>query len=149
MLKKLFQNKVRILFALVIVLLLAGIRAFEDKIFYDPFSDYFKSDYLNLPFPEFQPAYLFLSMTLRYVLNAFFSLAIIQVLFNDWSLTRFAAVLYAVFFVILMSIFFSLLSFSDRDNNFMLFYVRRFLIQPLFVLLFVPAFYYQLFQNKK
>jgi exosortase F-associated protein len=33
--------------------------------------------------------------------------------------------------------------FLDKENNFVLFYIRRFLIQPLFLLLFIPAFFYQ------
>ncbi len=148
MLKKLLHNKIKILLVIALVLLLATVRAFEDLLFYDPFSDYFKSDYLNLPFPKYQPIPLFLSMTFRYAINAFFSLAIIQVLFKAWQLTRFATVLYIVFFVILIGIFVSLLSFSDSDNNFILFYVRRFLIQPIFLLLFVPAFYYQKLQKR-
>ncbi|WP_256387090.1 exosortase F system-associated protein [Flavobacterium sp. 140616W15] len=33
--------------------------------------------------------------------------------------------------------------FYANHNNLMLFYVRRFLIQPIFILLFIPGFYYQ------
>jgi len=143
MLRKLRNNKSGAALIVVLVFLLVAIRAFENEIFYDPFSDYFKSDYLNLAFPAYHPMFLFLSMALRYLLNAVFSLAIIQVLFKDWKLTEFAAVLYVAFFVVLMAAFFLLITYSDNHNNFILFYVRRFLIQPLFLLLFVPAFYYQ------
>lgn len=140
---RLFKNKIQILLVISVVVLLACVRAFEDQLFYDPFSTYFKSDYLNLSFPEYHPMFLFLSMTLRYVLNAVLSLVIIQILFKDWKLTEFAAVLYVVFFAVLITAFFLLITYSDHNNNFVLFYVRRFLIQPLFLLLFVPAFYYQ------
>jgi len=143
MLQKILSNKVKIVLVVLLVLALALIRAFEDVLFYDPFSAYFKNDYLNLAFPTFERLPLFLAMSFRYFLNSALSLAIIYVLFKDLGLTKFASVLYLVFFVILITAFFLLLTFSDSHHNFALFYVRRFLIQPLFLLLFVPAFFYQ------
>lgn len=140
--QKLLNYKKEIFFSIALVFLLAVIRAFED-LFYDPFLNYFKRDYANLPFPEYNTTKLFFSLILRYFLNSIISLAIIQVLFKDFSLTKFASVLYLIFFVILIIAFFAILIFSTEANNLLLFYVRRFLIQPLFVLLFVPAFYYQ------
>ncbi len=134
---------------MALVLLLAIVRAFEDSLFYDPFSAYFKNDYLNMAFPEYDAFPLFLGMALRYFLNSILSLAIVQILFKDWQLTRFAAVLYVAFFAILIAIFFLLIVYSDNHNNFILFYIRRFLIQPIFLLLFVPAFYYQQLNIKK
>ena len=148
MLEKLLNNKIKAILLIALVLLLALVRAFENALFYDPFSDYFKNDYLNFPFPEFDGVALFFGMTFRYFLNALISLAIIYVLFKDVKLTQFAGILYVIFFIILVSIFFILISFSDQHHNFLLFYVRRFLIQPLFLLLFVPAFYYQKLQNR-
>lgn len=140
--QKLLKYKKEIVFSIVLVFLLALIRTFED-FFYDPFLDYFKSDYSNLPFPEYDSIKLFFSLLLRFALNTIVSLAIIQVLFKDFSLTQFASVLYLIFFILLTIAFFCILNFSSEQNNLLLFYVRRFLIQPLFVLLFVPAFYYQ------
>lgn len=140
--EKLLNYKKEIAFSAVLVILLALLRFFE-HFFYDPFLDYFKGDYLGLPFPEFNSLKLFFSLLLRYFLNMVISLGIIQILFKDYMLTKFATVLYVFFFTILIIAFFCILHFSDESNNFLLFYVRRFLIQPLFVLLFVPAFYYQ------
>lgn len=140
--QKLFKYKKEIVFSIVLVFLLALIRTFED-FFYDPFLNYFKSDFSKLPFPEYDLIKLFLSLLLRFALNTIVSLAIIQVLFKDFSLTKFASVLYLIFFILLIIAFFCILNFSSEANNLLLFYVRRFLIQPLFVLLFVPAFYYQ------
>lgn len=148
MLEKLLSNKIKVVLVVALVLLLAAVRAFEDSLFYDPFSGYFKNDYLNLPFPKFDGVGLFFGMTFRYFLNTIISLAIIYTLFKDLKLTQFASFLYAVFFIILVSIFFLLITFSDQHQNFLLFYVRRFLIQPLFLLLFVPAFYYQKLQKR-
>jgi len=148
MLRKLLDNKARLLSAIFLVLLLALVRAFESDLFYDPFSDYFKGDYFNLAFPAFETEALFCAMTFRYFLNSIISFGMIYVLFADIGLLKFTGVLYLILYVILIAAFFSLLYFSDSSNNFMLFYVRRFLIQPLFLLLFVPAFYYQRLTKK-
>lgn len=140
--EKILKYKREIAFSIFLVLLLALVRAFEAR-FYDPFLDYFKSDYIKMPFPEYEPLKLFLSLFLRYSLNSVISLGIILILFKDFMLTKFASILYVFFFIVLIIAFFAIITFSDPSNNFLLFYIRRFLIQPLFVLLFVPAFYYQ------
>lgn len=136
------------IFVLLMVVGLALVRAFENRLFYDPFAAYFKNDYLNLAFPDFKFWPLLGSMTLRYIFNTALSLGIIWFLFDDKKLTQFAGVLYVIFFVLLLSAFFVLIFFGDQHQHFLLFYVRRFLIQPLFVLLFVPAFYYQRLAQK-
>ena len=143
MLEKIRFNRNKIVAIAALVICLVAIRAFEDLLFYDPFSLYFKNDYLSSIFPKFDVLSLFLSVSLRFILNSVFSLAIIYCLFKDWEVTKFAAVLYAFFFVLLISAFFVLVLFSDQSNNFMLFYVRRFLIQPILLLLFIPAIFYQ------
>ncbi|WP_296148188.1 exosortase F system-associated protein [uncultured Flavobacterium sp.] len=140
--EKILSHKRQIAFCIFLVFLLALVRALE-SFFYDPFLIYFKGDYMRLPFPEYSSVKLFFSLFLRYSLNSIISLAIIQILFKDFMLTKFASVLYLFLFIILIIAFFSIIGLSDKSNNFLLFYVRRFLIQPLFVLLFVPAFYYQ------
>lgn len=149
MLRKLLSKKRKIFATLMLVVLLASVRAFENELFYDPFSLYFKGEYLNAPFPEYDSFRLFCGIALRYFVNAVISLGIIYVLFKDLTLTKFTALLYAVFFAILIVAFFLLLRYSDSSQNFVFFYVRRFLIQPLFLLLFIPAFYYQKRNFKK
>ena len=145
---KLLDYRKEIGFSAGLIFLLALVRVFESE-FYDPFLEYFKADYLKLPFPDYHGFQLFGSMLLRYSLNTLFSLGIIYVLFKDKMLVKFAAFLYLFFFIVLIIVFFSILSFSDESDTFILFYVRRFLIQPLFLLLFVPAFYYQNQLSKK
>jgi len=143
MLKNLLNYKFRILATLVLVFALAIIRAYEDFLFYDPFLNYFKSDYTNLPLPETERVSLFLNLLLRYSLNTALSMLVIHVIFKKMELVVFALVLYAIFFVILASGFFITLEFIGDENKMMLFYIRRFLIQPIFLLLFIPAFYFQ------
>jgi exosortase F-associated protein len=143
MLRKIFNHKGRIALAIAFVLLLALIRSYEDSLFYDPFLDYFKGDYYNLPFPEADCFQLFLGLLFRYFLNTVLSLAIIYVLFKDSDAIKFASVLYVLFFVLLTIAFYYLLLKDGEANKMGLFYIRRFLIQPIFLLLFLPAFYYQ------
>lgn len=143
MLKKLLNHKVRFVLALLFVMALVVIRAYEDVFFYDPFLDYFKSDYYNLPIPKIENIQLFFGLLFRYFLNTAFSLAIIYVLFKDFDAVKFASFLYIVFFVILVAAFFYILFNNAETNKMGIFYVRRFLIQPIFLLLFLPAFYYQ------
>ena len=143
MLQKLFNHKLRIALALLFVLALVLIRAYEDSLFYDPFLDYFKGDYYNSPIPAIDNLQLFLGFLSRYFLNTAFSLAVIYVLFKDIDAVKFASVLYFIFFVLLSAAFFFILLKNGDTNKMGIFYVRRFLIQPIFLLLFLPAFYYQ------
>jgi len=143
MLQKLFNYKVRIALAMLLIIMLVLVRAFEDSLFYDPFLNYFKSDYNNLPLPEINNFYLFFGLLFRYFLNSVLSLAIIYVLFKDLQGLKFASMMYVILFVILVIVLFCTLSFFGSDNKMVLFYIRRFLIQPIFLLLFVCAFYYQ------
>jgi exosortase F-associated protein len=143
MLNKLCQSKASILSAVLLVMLLVFIRAFEKQLFYDPFLVYFEGDYKQFPLPDFDNLKLFLGLFFRFFLNTLLSLAILFCLFKDRELIAFASILYLFLFVILIGAFFSILYFFGNKENLLLFYVRRFLIQPLFVILFIPAFYYQ------
>jgi len=143
MLKKLFNHKVRIALAMLLVILLVLVRAYEDDLFYDPFLNYFKSDYYNLPLPETNNLQLLFGLFFRYFLNSMLSLGIIYVLFKDFDAVKFASMLYLFFFIIFVIAFFFVLSYFGETNKMTLFYIRRFLIQPLFLLLFLPSFYYQ------
>ncbi|MGX7667037.1 exosortase F system-associated membrane protein [Flavobacterium pedocola] len=137
------RNKGKIGVVLLLVTLLAIIRFFEKTLFYDPFLVFFKGDFQNENLPEYNGLQLFFGLLFRYVLNTVISLGIIYVIFKEIPLLKFAGFLYAVLFVVLAAAFFGLLSFSETPDYMMLFYIRRFLIQPLFLVLFLPAFYYQ------
>ena len=109
MLKKIFNHKVRIALAMVFIIALVLVRAYEDSLFYDPSLDYFKSDYYNLPIPEIDNLQLFGGLVFRYFLNTTLSLAIIYVLFKDIDAIKFASFLYFIFFVILVAAFYFIL----------------------------------------
>lgn len=147
MLKQILNHKLRIVFTIPVVLLLVLIRVYEDNLFYDPFLNYFKTNFYNLPIPEIDDIKLFLGLGFRYFLNSTLSLVIIYILFRDIVAIKFSILLYSIFFVILIIAFFFVIYFFSETSKMPLFYIRRFLIQPIFLLLFLPAFYFQK-QNK-
>lgn len=143
MLKKILHHKIRFALLLLSVLLFALIRIYEDELFYDPFLNYFKSDFNHLLLPEYNTFKLVINLLFRYGLNAIISIGIIQLLFKDMGLIKFVSFLYVILFVILLVVFFIAIQYFAEHNILIVFYIRRFLIQPIFVLLFVPAFLYQ------
>ncbi|CAI2766429.1 exosortase F system-associated membrane protein [Flavobacterium collinsii] len=148
MLNKILEHKFKLVIATAIVLCFAVIRAFENQLFYDPFLSYFDGNFKNLPFPEVETFALFWNLLLRYVLNMILSLVLIYTLFQDRDMFQFSLFLYVFFAVLLLVMFFVILECFPQWN-WLLFYVRRFIIQPIFVLLFIPAFYYQQQKLKK
>jgi exosortase F-associated protein len=143
MLKQLLQNKRKLFFLLGAFIGIVFVRLFENELFYDPFLSFFKTEFQKKPLPEINHFLLFINLIFRFSLNTVFSLIIIYVLFNDKKLVRFATFLFVFLSILLLIIFFGLLNFSNQPDYLILFYIRRFLIQPLFLVLFIPAFYYQ------
>jgi len=138
---KITKPRIAGIFLLFVVLIL--VRVFQEQLFYDPFLKFFKeTNYAGKPLPYYNEMQMFIGLLLRYVVNTVISLGIITLFFMDRALVKLSAILYSAFFVVLTVIFFWLLSLKDV-NLLVLFYVRRFLIQPLFLILFIPAFYYQ------
>lgn len=141
--QKVFKPWHKIVLIALLICGLACIRLFEHELFYDPLLAFFKRDNFQKPLPNIDWTLLAINYFFRYSLNTMLSLLIIYVIFNDKKLIWFVIIMFGIFFVTLISIFFGLLSFHDESLNMILFYVRRFIIQPLLLLLFVPAFFYQ------
>jgi exosortase F-associated protein len=142
--QKILQNKIVIylligfsLFGLIVV------RALETHLFYDPFLIFFKSNYQSKPLPKFDAFLLFGHYFLRYFLNFIFSISLIYLIFKDLKLLKLSFYLYIFFFFLLIIALSIILFLMENTDYMLLFYIRRFLIQPLFVVLFIPAFYYQ------
>jgi exosortase F-associated protein len=143
MLKNLKNNKAEILLGIFLVALLILIRTFEDTLFYDPLLKYFRYDFNNMKLPILNPIKLFISMGFRYYLNSMISLGLLYLIFKDRKIVKFSMLLFIIFGSILMISFLFTLHFFGEEHKMALFYIRRFLIQPIFLILFVPAFYYQ------
>jgi exosortase F-associated protein len=132
------------LFSLFVV-----IRAFENELFYDPLILYFQNDYLYQEMPTIDIWKLVVDILFRYVLNALISLAIIYVIFRKKKYIKFTGFFFMVAFIILILIFVPLLRDGFQNGYLFPFYLRRFLIHPLFILLLLPMFYFQMKNNKK
>ena len=126
-----------ILFGLLIL-----IRWFENELFYDPYLQFFKNDYLYIDNPRREIFKLTAFTTLRYAFNALISLAILFVFFKDKSIIKFSALIYIIAFFILITIYLYFVVNPRQEDYYMFFNVRRFLIQPVILLLLLPAFYY-------
>jgi exosortase F-associated protein len=147
--EKTVKRSHRVLQISILVLLLAGIRFFEEELFYDPLIEFFKSDYLLGIIPPMDMAKLMINLTLRFFLNTLISLAIIYFSFRDMGIMKFSAILYAVLYVIATLVFIILVLNIEKEHYLALFYVRRFLIHPLFLLILLPAFYYYRIKDYK
>jgi exosortase F-associated protein len=143
MLEQLQKNKTKVVVLGLSLFGLVLIRALEESLFYDPFLAFFKSDFKNSALPIFETVPLFLGLIFRYSLNTIFSLAILYCIFKQQQMLLFAAQLYVLVLIVLLLAFFGVLFLFDPPNYLVLFYVRRFLIQPMLLILFVPAFYLQ------
>ena len=122
--------------------LLVLIRVFENELFYDPYLLFFQNDYLYMDFPRREVLKLTIFTTLRYVLNSLISLGIIYLFFKDKSIVKFSGIVYIVAYTILILIFLYFVINPRQEDYYLFFNFRRFLIQPVFLLLLLPAFYY-------
>ncbi|RMA66507.1 exosortase F system-associated membrane protein [Ulvibacter antarcticus] len=128
---------------LVLLFLLMGIRGYEDQLFYDPLLTFFKSIQEKPILPEMDLVMLFLNVSLRFAMNTIISLAILWIIFQNKDIVRLSVILYLVLIIVLLPVFFVLVNASEGGQHMTLFYVRRFLIQPIFLLILIPAFYFQ------
>ncbi|MDO6596172.1 exosortase F system-associated protein [Oceanihabitans sp. 2_MG-2023] len=126
---------------LVLGILLILIRVFEEQIFYDPYLSFFKNDYLYLDSPRQETFKLTMFTVLRYVINSVISLAILFVLFKDKNIIKFSIILYSISLVLLLILFLYFIISPKQEDYYLFFNIRRFLIQPLILLLLIPAFY--------
>lgn len=122
---------------------LFGVRILEDQIFYDPFLNYFHIANKNISFPDFELVKLILSHVFRFILNLFFSCVIIHFLFENKDWTVQGALLISIIFAITFPIYLYCIHDRFQIGYLFSFYMRRFVIQPLILLLIVPLFYYR------
>lgn len=137
------MNLLRWLFVLLGVAGLIGVRVLEDQLFYDPFLKFFHAAHKHRSFPHFEWMKLIVGHLYRFALNLFFSLVIIQALFLKKQWTIQAGVLISVVFALTLPVYLYCLHTKFEIGYLFSFYMRRFVIQPLILLLIVPLFYYR------
>lgn len=126
----------------VLIIILALIRYFEDYLFYDPYLQFFENDYLYIDSPRREAFKLTMFTTLRFLLNSIVSLAILYVIFKSKSVIKFSIVIYIMSYVLLLAAFLYFVLNPKQEDYYLFFNIRRFLIQPIILLVLLPAFYY-------
>jgi len=143
------KKEIRIILILVLLALLVLIRAFEKELFYDPLIIYFQNDYLYTAIPDVNVWKLVVDILFRYTLNSLITLGVIYLAFQKKRFVKFSGFFLMLAFMLLIVVFAFLLRNEFKNGYLLPFYVRRFLIHPLFLLLLFPAFYYQKLNKNK
>ena len=136
------SKSIKYILIFILFLIIIAIRFFENTLFYDPLISYFKTDFLNKPLPEIESSKLFVSYFFRFSLTSILTILILVLLFTKSTVLAFSRRFFSISFILLIGLFF-LNYYFLKDNTQLLFYIRRFIIQPIFLLLLIPAFYYQ------
>ena len=143
------MNKIaRIPVVIFLFFLLFLVRAYASDVFYDPLIIYFQNDYLYTTIPEIDRWHLVVDMLIRYTVNTLVSLGIIWFIFQKKGYVKFAGFFYMMAFMVLIFAFVLLIRGEFTSGYILPFYVRRFIVHPLFLLLLLPAFYYQKLYKK-
>lgn len=137
--KKLLQ------FALVLsgIAGLIAVRMFQEDLFYDPFLHYFLEADRKAAFPEFEWTKLILHHIFRFLLNLFFAALIIYGFFLNRKWTLQGILLISIVFAVTLPAYLYCIQTKFDIGYLFSFYVRRFVIQPLILLLIIPMFYYR------
>ena len=128
--------------AFFLFVLLVLVRLFEEELFYDPYLLFFQNDYLYIDSPRREVAKLVLFTSLRYLINSVLSLGIIYCFFRDKNILKFSGLIYGIAYVCFLILFLYFVINPKQDEYYLFFNVRRFLIQPLILILLLPALYY-------
>lgn len=129
-------------------LLLVAVRGFEDVLFYDPYLTFFENDYLYIDSPRREVAKLVLNTTFRFVLNTVISLGILYVIFRDKNIIKFSLIIFTSAYILLLIPFLYFVINPKQEDYYLFFNIRRFLIQPIGLILLLPAFYYYKLNRK-
>lgn len=133
---------VRVLVVFLCFLGFAFIRFRESELFYDPLISFFKSNYQSVPLPDMEMGKLYVHLFLRYLLNTALSLGVLWIVFKEKGIIIFASLFYGVVCVLLLLVLGILFKTQESGEYLPIFYVRRFLIQPILLFMLLPAFYY-------
>lgn len=136
------KNKTKYILLFMLFGLLILIRVFENQLFYDPYLTFFQNDYLYIDSPRREIFKVTMFTTFRYVLNTIISLGILFVVFKDRGVIKFSVFIYVLAFIILIAIYLYFVVNPRQEDYYLFFNVRRFIIQPIILMVLLPAFYY-------
>ena len=137
------MKPLRILLVIFGIFGLIGVRMVEESLFYDPFLNYFQTADKNAQFPDFEWTKLIFNYLFRFSLNLALSALIVHFIFKKKEWTMQAIVLMLLVFAITFPIYLYCIHTKFEIGYLFSFYMRRFVIQPLTLLLIIPLFYYR------
>ena len=137
------MKPLRILLVILGIFGLIGVRMVEESLFYDPFLNYFHAADKNAQFPDFAWAKLIINYIFRFSLNLILSAFVVHLVFKNKEWTMQAIVLMVLVFAITFPIYLYCIHTKFEIGYLFSFYMRRFVIQPLTLLLIIPLFYYR------
>ena len=143
------MKPLRILLVIFGIFGLIGVRMVEESLFYDPFLNYFHAADKNAQFPDFEWAKLIINYIFRFSLNLILSAFVVHLVFKNKEWTMQAVVLMLLVFAITFPIYLYCIYTRFEVGYLFSFYMRRFVIQPLILLLIIPLFYYRKQQLRK
>ena len=129
--------------AAVSLFILVIIRFYEKRFFNDDLISFFQHDYLSNDLPEISVLKTILTDSFRYWLNAVFSIAILYIYFKQTGLLKFLLLVYTFAFTVGLILLYLALHNYQAGHYLFLFYIRRFMIQPLLLFLLFPALWHQ------
>jgi exosortase F-associated protein len=121
---------------------------FENTLFYDPLIAFYKGNFQSSNFPELQFWKYSINLVIRFLLNAIISISLIWVLFLNQNYLKFSIFLFSVILLVGFALFWIFENNILTENYMKLFYIRRFLIHPILVIILIPAFYFQQLSSK-
>ncbi|WP_179343908.1 exosortase F system-associated membrane protein [Winogradskyella ursingii] len=136
------SKTVRYILIGLLFFVLVAIRGFQDELFYDPYLSFFENDYLYIDNPRREVAKLTIFTSLRFLMNTLASLGILYLFFRDRSIIKFSLIIYMISFVVLIIPFMYFVINPKQEDYYLFFNLRRFLIQPILLIILLPAFYY-------
>jgi len=121
---------------------------FQAQLFYDPFVNHLFNP-MNPVLPEYSASKYIFAKSLRYILNDGFALMVIWGLFKNQSYVRFAVIIFFIGFLILLPLYLFLAMNYFIDTQAFLNHLHRLVLNPVLMMLLIPAFYYQQSLQKK
>lgn len=124
------------------------IRLFENSLFDDPLIRFYDNDFQNMPFPNLESWQYTFNIGFRFLLNSTISLFLIWIAFRNKNFIKFSILLYSVLLVFGLISFWWVAHDIQPKDYMVLFYIRRFLIHPILLIVLIPAFYFQKLNRK-
>lgn len=128
---------------------LVSVRFFEDVLFYDPLIPFYNSNFQIAQFPDLDFWLYSLNLGFRFFLNTVLSLILIWVAYRNKDYIKFSTLLFFALFVGGLILFWIFATDIQPNDYMVLFYIRRFLIHPILVIILIPAFYFQKLNKSK